>query len=72
VNVEILAVTARRIDFRSLDDGEVASIKLDLLPPGLTKGSSETAPGGMIPDNPNAPLPLQIESSANLNETSQN
>lgn len=70
LNVEIASVTSHQIDFRSLDNGEVASIKLNILPPGLTQGTSGISAPGMVPDKPNAPL--QIEPSPNLNESSQN
>lgn len=69
INVEISMVNSREIEFRSLDNGEKASLKLTLLPPGMTPGSEGISAPGMVPDRPNAPL--DIESSPSPIETSQ-
>ena len=63
-------MTSRQIEFRSLDNGEVASLKLNLLPVGMTPGTKSITAPGMVPDRPNAPL--EIEPTSPLNETSQN
>jgi hypothetical protein len=66
-NVEVAAVTASKIEFRSLDNGEVASLKLNMLPVGMTPGTNTITAPGMVPDRPNAPLEIEP-----MNETSQN
>lgn len=60
LNVEISAVSSRQIDFLSLDSGETASLKLTLLPVGMTPGNGKITAPGMVRDR--ADSPLEIES----------
>lgn len=58
IAVEILSVTARQIDFRNLESGETASLKINLLPVGMTPGTSGITAPGMVKDQQNAPIEL--------------
>ena len=54
--VQIVAVTGSRVDFKNLDSGEVASVKVKLLPAGMQPGASGITAPGMVLDKPDAPL----------------
>jgi hypothetical protein len=71
IKVEVCSVSSRQIDFRNVESGETASIKLNLLPAGMTPGTTGkiTAPG-MVADHPNSPL--EIESGEAATANSQN
>jgi hypothetical protein len=58
INVEIASVNSRQIEFRNLDTGETNSIKLNLLPVGMTPGNGNIVAPGMMPNIPNAPIDL--------------
>ena len=70
LNVEISSVTSRQIDFLSLESGETASLKLTLLPVGMTPGNGKITAPGMVREQANSPL--EIEPGNSFNETSQN
>jgi hypothetical protein len=59
IRVQVTEVTSRQIGFRNLDSGEIASRKLDILPPGMTSGNNGFTAPGMVPDRPNAPIELE-------------
>lgn len=70
VNAEIVSVNSQQIDFRNLDNGETASIKINLLPVGMTPGTGGITAPGMVPDRPNAPI--ELDSGMNPDEISPN
>jgi hypothetical protein len=72
INVEITSVSSRQIDLRNLETGETASIKMDLLPVGMTPGTRGITAPGMVPDSPNAPINLDNDTGVPTDETSQN
>ena len=51
-------MNSRQIDFRNVENGEVASLKLNLMPAGMSPGNDGITAPGMVPDNPNAPIDL--------------
>lgn len=59
IRVQITEVSSRKIGFRNLDTGEIASRKLDMLPVGMTPGLRGITAPGMVADRPNAPLELE-------------
>ena len=74
INVEVAAVSSRKIEFRNLDNGETASLPLNLLPAGMTPGTGGITAPGMVPDRPNAPLMLDsshisMDDSSNANSS---
>lgn len=58
IKVEIAAVTSRSIEFRNTENGEQASLKLNMLPVGMTPGNDGITAPGMTPDGPDAPINL--------------
>lgn len=62
IQTEIVEVSAQQIVFRNVDTGELGTLKLNLLPVGMTRGGTITAPG-ISPVNSNAPL--EIDSPTN-------
>lgn len=58
LQVEILAVSARRILFRNVESGETASLQMELLPVGMVPGNSGIAAPGMIREQANTPIDL--------------
>lgn len=70
LDVEISSVTSRQIDFVSLESGETASLKLTLLPVGMTPGNGKITAPGMVREQANSPL--EIEPGNSSNENSQN
>ncbi|RYD21596.1 MAG: hypothetical protein EOP88_10850 [Verrucomicrobiaceae bacterium] len=58
IRAQVVAVSARQIDFRNLDTGETASRKIDALPVGMTPGSRGISAPGMVPDRPDTPILL--------------
>ncbi len=58
VRAQVVAVSARQIDFRNLDTGETATRKIDALPVGMTPGSRGITAPGMVPDRPDTPILL--------------
>lgn len=59
IKVEVAKVTARQVDFRSLEDGETAALTLKLLPVGMTPGNGKITAPGMVRDTPNSPLEIE-------------
>lgn len=59
--VKVIGVSASKIDFEKIETGEVSSVKLNMLPPGMQQGSDGiTAPGFNANDSN---TPLQIDGS---------
>lgn len=59
IRTQVIEVTSRQITFRNLDNGEVATRKLDMLPVGMTPGSQGISAPGMSQDRSNAPIELE-------------
>lgn len=57
--VEIVSVSKNQVDFKNLSNGEIASIKVSLLPAGMRLGSGKLNAPGMVVDKPDAPLLIQ-------------
>ncbi len=64
LRVQITGVSGQQLSFRNLDTNETASLRLDLLPAGMTPGGQESVIPGMKPDRPNAPIELGAGDSA--------
>ena len=62
LRVQVVEVTARRIQFRNLDTGEIASRALDLLPAGMSTGQGGIRAPGMVPSGTNDPIILEPDS----------
>jgi hypothetical protein len=58
IKVEIAAVTSSSIEFRNTENGDQASLKLNMLPVGMTPGNNGITAPGMAPDAPDAPINL--------------
>lgn len=59
ISVSIVSVTANQIDLKNLETGETASIKINLLPVGMTPGNHGITAPGMVKDQPNAPIDIE-------------
>ena len=70
LRVEVTAVNSSQIEFKNLDNGETAALKLNILPAGMTPGNRKITTPGMVPDRPDAPIDL--EPSNNFNAKSPN
>jgi hypothetical protein len=64
IRTQVTEVTSRQITFRNLDNGEIATRKLDMLPVGMTPGSHGISAPGMSQDRPNAPIELDTGDSS--------
>jgi len=62
VKVQVVAVSANRIDFRNVDTGETAPLKLDMLPAGMKKGTGDITAPGIQPTGADAPIQVQPSS----------
>ena len=58
IRVEVTSVSSSQIDFRNLESNETASLKLNLLPVGMTPGTRGISAPGMVIDRPNSPIEL--------------
>lgn len=63
IKLEIVSVTSQLIEFRNLENGETATLKIEILPLGMSHGTRGITAPGMTPDNQNAPLELDEISS---------
>lgn len=70
IRVEVMEVNSRQILFRNVDTNETASIRMKLLPEGMTPGHNGITAPGMVPDRPNAPI--ELEPNEPTVENSQN
>jgi hypothetical protein len=59
IRVQVLAVSSTAIMFRNLEPGETATRKLEMLPPGMSKGGQPLTAPGMQSTSPDAPLLVQ-------------
>jgi hypothetical protein len=59
ISAQIISVGARQIDFRNAETGETASLKMELLPLGMTPGTKGITAPGMVPANQNSPIELE-------------
>lgn len=71
IHVQITAVSSHQIDFSNLDTHENASLKLDLLPAGMTPGAYPMSAPGMTHDRMDAPLELDPSSQSNNNSATR-
>lgn len=62
IKVEVAAVNSSTIDFRNIESGEQASVRLNMLPVGMTPGNNGITAPGMVPDRPDAPIDLDAGS----------
>ena len=62
IKVEVAAVTSNAIEFRNVENGEQASVRLNMLPVGMTPGNNGITAPGMVPDRPDAPIDLDAGS----------
>lgn len=58
IRAQVIEVSARKISFKNLDTGEVASREMDMLPVGMTPGTKGIAAPGVSPNQPAAPIVL--------------
>jgi hypothetical protein len=58
IPVDIISVTAGEIGFRNSETGEKATLKMHLLPAGMTPGTNGIHAPGMIREQKNAPIDL--------------
>ncbi len=58
LTVEVVEVTATNIDFENVSTGEIASVKLNMLPAGMESGTAGILAPGMEQDDNSAPLQL--------------
>ncbi len=56
--IEVVKVKSSSVDFKNTETGEVASVKLKLMPAGMSSGKDGFKAPGMVKDNDNAPLQL--------------
>lgn len=59
VKVQVVAVSATRIDFRNVETGESSSLRLELVPAGMTRGVGRIETPGVQPSGTEAPLMVQ-------------
>lgn len=69
IPVEIVSVTSSAIGFRNVETGETATLKMYMLPAGMTPGTNGIHAPGMIREQKNAPVdldsPLSPDEAAN-------
>ena len=58
IRIQIVEVSSRRILFRNPENNDTYAREMDLLPPGMTRGTDEMTPPGMVPDSSGTPLQL--------------
>lgn len=59
IKIQVLSVSSVAIGFRNLETGETVNRKLEMLPPGMSKGGEPLTAPGMQSTSPNAPLMIQ-------------
>lgn len=67
IKVEVAKVSSREITFRNIENSETASLKLTLMPPGMSPSNGKITPPGMISENTNAPLEIDPASTPGAN-----
>ena len=58
IQVEVSSVKSNKVDFKKVSTGEIASVKLGLLPPGMNAGGDKVTAPGMVSDKTDAPLTI--------------
>lgn len=61
--VEVVAVEALKIEFKNIASGEIASLKINLLPPGMQQGSDGISTPGMTADKKDNGIDVDSESN---------
>jgi hypothetical protein len=56
--VEVKSVSSSRIDFNNLENGETATLTVNLLPKGMVPGSDGITAPGMVPEGGDIPINL--------------
>lgn len=59
IKIEVVSVSSRQIEFRNVDSGEIAALKLSLLPAGMTPGNKGITAPGMQQNLSDAPLEIE-------------
>jgi len=62
VKAQVLAVSNMQIDFRNLETGETATLRLDMRPPGITRPRKDVGPlavPGLQPTGGDAPIQIE-------------
>ena len=65
IRVEVSVVNSQQIDFLNLENNESASVKLNVLPTGMSRGTRSITAPGMTPDRPDAPIELDPANTPN-------
>jgi hypothetical protein len=63
IMIEVVSVNSSRITFRNLENGESASLALDLMPAGMRAGSSGITAPGFSSNKAGAPLNLDAQTN---------
>ena len=71
IPVDIVSVTASEIGFRNAETGENATLKMYLLPAGMTPGTGGIQAPGMIREQKNAPIDLDSAISTDGDESNR-
>lgn len=58
IRILVTEVSARQVEFKNLETGEIAAHRLNILPAGMTPGQQGISAPGMTPAGPNAPLEI--------------
>lgn len=61
--VEVIAVEPLKIDFKNVETGEVASVKINLLPPGMQQGTDGISTPGMTADQKDTGIDVDSDSN---------
>lgn len=72
INAQIVSVGSRQIDFRNMETGETASLRMELLPLGMTPGTKGISAPGMVPARQNTPIELEPYGATTSENSSQN
>lgn len=59
VKAEVMTVSNTRIDFRNVETGALATLRLVMTPPGMTKGVGTITAPGMEPTGGDAPIQIE-------------
>ena len=59
VKAQVMTVSSTRIDFRNLETGEAATLRLDMRPLGMTKGVGTITAPGVQPSGGDTPIEIQ-------------
>lgn len=59
VKAQVLSVSNTRIDFKNLETGETATLRLVMTPPGMTRGVGTITAPGVQPSGGDAPIQIE-------------